>query len=330
MAKTVLTASNLDTYFMQQHILFSKDVKDQTIQRSGVLSVLEKLGKFKSYTDASELRQRVKHEVISGQTYAKRGKIDITKHDTQTLAEWDPKHLAWSLVYYYHDLLDQGESRLYSVFDEQSRELKQDAPKLIEDQILGSGTPSSTNVEGFEFVLSNSTSTGTVGGIDRSTASNSWWRHKSIDMSSKNFPTQGLSAMQQMYTNLTYGGKGPDLMLTHDDVFNTIHDLGYAKSMDTQLSGKMKDLGFEVMTFKGATIVNSPKIASGKIMFLTTEDFDIMVHSNDDMQFHSPTYESERPGDRIFPVTKTMNIIWYRLMKQGVMHSITVNKQTIT
>ena len=330
MGKTAVETNNLDTYFMQLHSKWAEDLVDQTIENNNVLFALRELGKFKSYTDLVDLKVRVKHELITGQTYSRRGKIDITKHDPETMAEWKEKHMAWSIVYYYHDIINTGSSRLYDVFEEQSKMILEDAPKMVEDQILGSGTPSSTEVEGLEFVLSNATNVNTVGRIDRSSAENDWWRHRAIDFSSLNFSTQGLSAMQQLYTDLTLSGSPTDLIIAHDDVFNAIHDLGFANSVQQGLAAKMLAMGFDALRFKQATIINSPKVPTGKMYFLYSPDFDIMVNSNDDMNFHQPSWDAERPGDRVFPITKTMNIKWNRLRKQGVIHSITVNKQTIT
>lgn len=329
MAKRTLTADELNTYFMQMHRKMGTKLFDQTIEKSTVLAALQGLGKFTTYTQPSDLRFRVKHEVHQGQAYSERGKVEVTNIDPQTEVEWKGKHLAWSGISYFHDRINTGADRVYELWDELKKSIFEDAPKLIENQILSSNAPSDIGVEGFGYVLSNSNTTGSPGGIDRSVASNDYWKHHVLDMDGENFSVSGERAILQMYQKCREDGtKGPNLIFTEENIYNQLEMQNIARSIMVKPSGKVT-VGFEALEYKGAIIVQSPKIATGRMLFLTTDDFEIKTHAGDNMFKHTPQEHPQHPGDTIHVFTQTTNIVWHKLRRCGVIFNMTVESLDI-
>jgi hypothetical protein len=324
MAKAVMSEQDIDTFFLKQHKLTADKVFDQTVEKSTLLSALKEKGKFVPYTDIKDLKNRAKHVTITGQAYEQYGKIDVYGYDPQTQVEWTEKHLAWAMRSYYHDRINIGPSEVFDYFETVKKDMMEDAPKLVEDQLVANKGPSDPEVEGFGYTLPASF-IGSPGGIDKSDATNAWWRHHLYSAASDAFATKGYDILTAMYDACREDGvTGPDLILTTEEIFRAMEKWGWNKTVVNGFTEKLIAGGHDVIQIRQGTVVPSVKVPAGVMWFLKTDDFDIKVNSNDDMYMHPPVAAPDRPSDKIYAITKTLNIVWSKFRRCGRISGISV------
>lgn len=114
--------------------------------------------------------------------------------------------------------------------------------------------------------------TGTVGGINRATAGNEYWKAQVLANSGTARPLSVGLMQQAMLAAETarYGGKRPAWLLAHQDIWATYGNLIIG---DKRFSGDVMTLdgGWQYLNFSGAKFVYDKDATEGQILFLPNE-----------------------------------------------------------
>ena len=120
-------------------------------------------------------------------------------------------------------------------------------------------TGGGSNSDTYNADVSAGTATNSSGMISRS--NNSWWRNQ------LKAPTGALALtlvadMRNFFNTLTQANSSPKLILCSQDLYETYEDEGLDKVqiVRTGFDQKAFDLGFATQTFKGASMIYSPKM----------------------------------------------------------------------
>jgi hypothetical protein len=158
---------------------------------------------------------------------------------------------------------DAEKVQLTNLFEEQSEVLRLGFQEQFSYQLHLDGTQSTDAVAGLDALISLAPTSGTVGGIDRSTTANTYWRNN-VATGLTTTTTTGtiLNNMEVGYRQCMRNGGRPDLIIagsTYIDgyrnfVLNTFGRMDFGPANRKKVEG-----GTEVLTFQGIDVQWSPE-----------------------------------------------------------------------
>ena len=152
--------------------------------------------------------------------------------------------------------------QLTNLLDEQIAVLDAGWDEQFDQKLLADGTASTDDIEGLDFLISTTPTSGTVGGIDRSVSANSWWRNQvATGITSATTTGTILDVMETQWRNCTKNGGRPNYIMAGstfiDGYRNFILKSYGAVNLDAG-NQFQAELGTSGMKFKGVPIVWNP------------------------------------------------------------------------
>jgi hypothetical protein len=160
---------------------------------------------------------------------------------------------------------DAEKIQLTNLFEEQSEVLRLGFQEQFSQALHLDGTQSTDAITGLDSLVSLTPTSGTVGGIDRSTAANAYWRNN-VATGLTTTTTTGtiLNSMETTWRACIRNGGMPDLVLAGSTfidgyrqfVLNTYGRIDFGPANQKEIEG-----GTKSMTFHGKEITWSPEFA---------------------------------------------------------------------
>lgn len=153
--------------------------------------------------------------------------------------------------------------QLTNLITEQTEVLRLGFQEQFSQQLHVDGTQSTDAIAGLDALVSLAPTTGTVGGIDRSVASNAYWRNNvATGLTTTTGTGTILNSMEVAYRQCMRNGGRPDLLLAGSSfidgyrnfVLNTFGRMDFGPSNRKRIEG-----GTEVLTFQGTEVQWSPE-----------------------------------------------------------------------
>lgn len=153
--------------------------------------------------------------------------------------------------------------QLTNLIEEQAEALRLGFQEQFSYQLHLDGTQSIDAITGLDGLVSLAPTTGTVGGIDRSSAANAYWRNNvATGLTTTTSTGTILNSMEVMFRQCTRNGGRPDLMIAGSNfidgyrnfVLNTFGRMDFGPSNTKKVEG-----GTEVLTFQGIEVQWSPE-----------------------------------------------------------------------
>src|SRR5262249_17319197 len=124
--------------------------------------------------------------------------------------------------------------------------------------VYSDGTGSGSKIiGGLQLLVADAPSTGIVGGINRATSTNTFWRNKTFDATSARGPpvttTDIQSYMNQLYVPLVRGVDKPDLIIADNDCYTAY--LGSLQTIQRVTDDSMAQAGFVSLKYMNADVV---------------------------------------------------------------------------
>lgn len=154
--------------------------------------------------------------------------------------------------------------QLTNLFEEQSEVLRLGFQEQFSYQLHVDGTQNADAITGLDALVSLTPTTGTVGGIDRSSSANAYWRNNfATGLTTTTGTGTILNQQEVMYRQCMRNGGRPDLMLagsSYVDGFRNfmLNTFGRVDYGNVTFGGKV-DTGTTVMRFQGTEIQWSPE-----------------------------------------------------------------------
>jgi hypothetical protein len=192
--------------------------------------------------------------------------------------------------------------RLTGILEDKIDDMNQGWAESFNLMLWKDGTQDSKAVPGLQALLSETPTTGTVGGIDR--AANDWWRNRvslGVDVSTPS-NLNLVNTLQKEFRQLRrYMGGKPTHFFAGSDFLDALEKELRSKGDFTQdgwAKSKRIDLSVADLAFKGMEIVYDPTLDDlGKAKYgyvLDLNNIRLMPMENEDMRLHNPA----RPEDR--------------------------------
>lgn len=201
--------------------------------------------------------------------------LDLTPQEGITSAVYDWRQFAVTVaISGIEEAKNAGDSAVFSLLKAKIQQAELSAEEALDEMFFADGTGnSSKDWFGLAYFIPSNPTTGTVGGIDRSSSDNAWWRPQVSDSA---IPLTIADVTHQ--NNLcTKGRDKPDLHLTTQSLYEKYESLLQPHLRLTNT--KAADAGFENLAFKSATVFYDDYCGTGDWYLLNSKYLKLKVHS---------------------------------------------------
>lgn len=198
--------------------------------------------------------------------------IALTAQTGITAAEFDWKQYAASIaISGIEEAKNNGDSAVLNLLEAKVLQAEESLREGFNTMFFGDGTGNSgKDWNGLGNLVEAS---GTVGGINRATGGNEYWRSYEEN-------TAGALTLAQMataYNTVSVGNDHPDMILTTQTLFEKYEALLMPQLRYTDT--KTADAGFQNLLFKAAPVVYDTGCTAGVMYFLNSKYLTLVGHS---------------------------------------------------
>jgi hypothetical protein len=206
-------------------------------------------------------------------SYAGYDTISLTPQSGISAAEFDWKQYAVSIaISGIEEAKNNGEQALVNLLEAKVMQAEESMKEGFNGMFFGDGTGNSgANWNGLENLVEAS---GTVGGINRATAGNEFWR--SYEENTAGALTQ--ADMTTAYNTVSVGNDHPDFIITTQTLFEKYESLLTPQLRYTDT--KTADSGFQNLLFKAAPVTFDVDCPTGNMYFLNSKYLTLVGHSS--------------------------------------------------
>ena len=198
--------------------------------------------------------------------------ISLTAQEGITAAEFEWKQYAASIaISGIEEAKNNGEQEIINLLEAKIMQAEESMREGFNQMFFGNGTGNSgKNWNGLGNLVS---SVGTVGGINRATAGNEFWR----SYVNPNSGTLSLTNMATAYNTVSVGNDHPDMILTTQTLYQKYEALLQPQLRYTDT--KTADAGFQNLLFKAAPVVYDVHCPAGYMYVLNSKYLSLVGHS---------------------------------------------------
>jgi hypothetical protein len=225
-------------------------------------------------------------ESTTVKSYSGYDSISLTAQTGITAAEYDWKQYAASIaISGIEEAKNNGEQEIINLLEAKIMQAEESMREGFNRMFYADGTGNSgKDWNGLGNLVEAS---GTVGGINRATTGNEYWR--SYEENTATALT--LAQMSTAYNSVSVGNDHPDMVLTTQTLFEKYEALLQPQLRYTDT--RTADAGFQNLLFKAAPVVYDEHCTAGIVYFLNSKYLTLVGHSG---KWFSQT-EFVRPED---------------------------------
>lgn len=292
-----LISSTLDKFM-------KNSVTSSVIGNNALLKALQNKGKIVHEEGGRNFQENIAY--ASNSTVQFQNPTDLlntTPQDEFTSALFAQKMLTGTDQISEKELLQNaGEARIFNLLEGKRKNLMDSLRNQLGSALFSDGTGSGgLTIGGLQLLIADDPTTGTVGGIDRST--NSFWRNQVYDFTTATGGSNASASNIQAGMNKLYldcqvqEGSFPDLILADANYFSFFENsLQQIQRITTTGEGK---LGFEQLTYKSSVVVYDPNCPANHMYFLNT-NYVKFQHLNNPLFTKG---ETQRPINQLYYIT---------------------------
>jgi len=269
----------------------TKKLRDNVSKNNALLSRLKEKGKAKPVAGGVTIREELEYaENGTFMYYSGYEQLNVSPSDVMTAAEFAWKQAAVAVVGSGLELRIQNASK-EQVFNLLEKRISNAEKTMANNLAVGAysdGTGSSgKQVGGLQLLVADSPSSGTVGGINRSTWS--FWRNYAFDATTDGGAAASAaniqSYMNRVYLAISRGADHPDLIAADNAYFRLYWESLQANQRFTDT--KLAAAGFDNLKYMGADVIFDGGIGgacpANHMYFLNTDYIYWRPHSGTDM-----------------------------------------------
>ncbi len=264
----------------------TKDLADNVSENNALLNRLKDKKNIRPITGGSKILEELEYGAGDAVWYSGYDTITYSPKQLFTSAEYQLKLCAVPVAVSGEELLkNMGKEQVLDLFEKRIDNAVKTMKNQMAKSIYSDGTGSNgKEIGGLGLLVADAPTSGTVGGINRATAGNEFWRNKST--STALTPDNIAQEMNKMYLSLTRGTDKPDLIVTDDALYSL-----YEQSLLPQqrfTDPKIADSGFSTLKFKGADVIydggQGAHCPENHMYFLNTDYLYLRPHKERDMK----------------------------------------------
>jgi hypothetical protein len=289
--------------------LLAEMKKSGSIEVSGGLQILENLdygdnGSFKWFSGYEEL--------------------NVSPSDSFTASAFDWKQANCNIVFNNREVaINEGENRIFPWIKSKTKNAERTMTNQLSDALYLSNTENDgKSPGGLQHLVADDPTTGTVGGINRATSGNEFWRNQIVDASVESITLSATTmweALALLYRRTTRGMDVPNILVLGD----TYHRYWEGQLMTAQRFIKESDsatAGFIYQMFKTCKVFHDPNCSATRGYMLNTNYIKLKSHKSINMKVGDPRYPHNQDAT-VIPLNWMGNLTTSNASLQGVLHA---------
>lgn len=308
----------------------SGKLADNMTDNNALLRRLKSKGKIRPVSGGSKIIEELEYGEGDLTWYSGYDTIDYTPKQLFTAAEYSLKLCAVPVAISGEDMLkNSGKERIIDLFEKRVENAVKTMSNKMSAAVYGDGTGSSgKEIGGLALLVADTPTTGTVGGINRATAGNEFWRNKSTKMTEVLSADNIHAAMDKMYMSLCRGTDKPDLIVCGNDIYGIYESTLLPQQRYSD--NKLAEAGFTSIKFKGADLIcdggQGGHCPDDKVYFLNTDYLYLRPHKERDMK----VIGGERMAVNQDALYKIIGWAGNMTMSNAALQGVLINKTTTT
>ncbi len=245
---TELVSTTLDHY--------SKEMADNVTNHNALLTHLKKSGNTETVGGGVNILQGLQYaENSTGLWYSGLEYLNVSASDVLTSANFSWKEYNVNVIISGLDKAKNSGTKesVHRLIKERIRNAEMTAENAIGEALFFSNTENSgKSIGGLQHLIADLPTSGTVGGINRNTAGNEFWRNQFYDFSTEGVTASATTiqaAMNQVYINAQRGRDQIDIWVGGSTYFN--HYLTSLQANQRFMSEKTAGAGFRSLAYWG-------------------------------------------------------------------------------
>ncbi len=264
----------------------SKALADNVSKNNALLSRLKEKGNLRPVSGGSKILEELEYGTGDMVWYSGYDSISYTPKQLFSAAEYALKLCAVPVAVSGEELLiNSGEEQVMDLLEKRISNAEKTMCNQMSAAIYGDGTGSSGKaIGGLALLVADDPTSGTVGGINRATTGNEFWRNQKLGaaITSSNIKEK----MNTVYMNCTRGTDKPDLIVCDDSLYTTYESA--LTELQRFSDPKMADAGFTSLKFKGADVIfdggQGGNCPAKHMYFLNTDYIYLRSHKDRNMK----------------------------------------------
>lgn len=261
---------------------------DNVTKNNALLYRLNERGNRKPVSGGSKILEELEYGESDNVWYQGYDTISFTNPQIATAAEYAWKLLAAPVGISGQELLqNSGKERIIDLFEAKIKNAEKTLRNVMSAGVYSDGTGSSgKQLTGLKALVADDPTSGTVGGINRATSGNEFWRNYAKVESTALTKDTIYGAMNAAFLGCSRGTDKPDLIVADDTMYTL-----YENSLVPQqrfMDSKLADAGFQNLKFKGADVIYDGGIGgycpAGHMYFLNTDYIKLRPHKDRDFR----------------------------------------------
>lgn len=268
-----------------------KFLADNVTKNNALLYRLNERGNRRTVSGGSKIVEPIAYGETNSEWYSGYDTLTFNNPQLFTAAEYAWKLLAASVGASGEELLaNSGKERIIDLFEAKIDNAEKTLRNKMSAAIYSDGTGNSgKELTGLKALVADDPTTGTVGGINRATSGNEFWRNQAevkATAGDKLTTATIYGAMNDIYLKCSRGTDRPDLIVADDTMYGL-----YESSLVPQqrfMDSKLADAGFQNLKFKGADVIydggQGGYCPEGHMYFLNTKYLKLRPHKDRDFR----------------------------------------------
>lgn len=255
---------------------YSETLEDNITGNNALLTYVKKRGNYKPADGGVEILENILFaESSAGGWYDGAEILSTSDDDVMTSANFAWKqHYALITMNGKEIVQNAGKARMHSLIDGKLAAADAKMQNGIGSALFFANTESGGKaIGGLQHLIADDPTTGTVGGINSATATNSWWRNYVFDFS-VNLLTPGsstiLTALNTSFLNTNRGTEKVDLVLGGNTYFGYFE--GALQANQRFMDADLGKAGFEAYRYKTAMVMNDPNCSATRMYGINTNN----------------------------------------------------------
>ncbi len=250
--------TNYDEIFTTTIENRSKKLADNVTKNNALLHRLSAKDKIRTVDGGSKILEELEYGDGDLVWYSGFDTISYSGPQLFSAAEYALKLCAVPVAVSGEEMLkNAGTERMIDLFEKRIQNAEKTMSNKISEALYSDGTGSSgKEIGGLKLLVADSPSTGTVGGINRATTGNEFWRNKASVISSSAGALSSsniLKKMNDVYLACSRGTDKPDLIVTDDYLYDMFESA--LQPAQRFCDPKLADAGFQCLKYKGADVI---------------------------------------------------------------------------
>ena len=315
----------IDNLISSTHFRIRPNIVDQVFKNVPVFNKLAESGSIRARVPDGthwEIPVRYADESQNSKWFGRGATFGQAEKETVTRLIYYTKNYGTAIKRFWDDeRKNRGKAQIFSWVEELVENAHLTMVNDLATDLLQQNTDSLA-MDALPTLISNTPTTGTVGGLDRS--SNAYLANQIKDFTGLTTGANLLDEMDRVY-NLCNEWQGPgkvDLIVTTRQIYQDFERIARALQIIDTNKSERASLGFGDMMWKGVEVTWDPKVESGKMFMLNSKTLELAY---DPAYWMQMTDWKSDPNtlDRHAQIVSVLNLTCNNFQRNGVIFNIT-------